>query len=373
MQRGVADQLILACPLPPLSAIFPTSRRCIWLTWRRCSFRAAGSSTILRMKSFGSIAVSVVALMFVGSVRSDDTPTTQEIVNAWKSREQKIKSFDVTWWSKRIVSAASLPYPSNLTESERQALPDHASIWRFHLVMDAEDHFFYEEYGRDYIPEKSEFAPRHVVETCDGKTFKTFFDTGLISHRVTSIADPDIVKGVTGSWGGSGIPIQIVFRPFDEHVGDKHVGVFFDPTIFLQKAETIEREHTLTINIANRTIWVDPEKGFAPIRYSLNGGDPDITISYEPNETVGWMPKSWTLKGWKYSETATVSQCTINGPISDSQFEMDLHGQGAILQINGKGKFDLAIIYPDGKQRPLTPSDHGKSFDQLVKTEDSSE
>jgi hypothetical protein len=324
------------------------------------------------MKSFGSIAVSVAALIFAKCAVAEDAPTTQAIVDAWKAREQKIESFDVSWWSKRTEAADPRSLvPSNVNPSNVHPKPESAAIWRYHFVMDRpKNRLFFEVIGRQWVIEKGDFIPLHVIETFDGKSYRTFYDVGVNSHRVFIKDVPTIPKRDYFEFYSR--PIEVAFGPIIE-------GIELVPNtnnlVLAKETEPLEDLRVLIIGDNNfYTFRIDPKRDFLPLRCSTTHGTSDVIteISYEPNDLVGWVPKSWSRSGTGYSESATVRQCAINRPIAESQFELDLSG-GALLQNNNTKPPSLSIIYLDGKKRDLKPGEDSKPFEELLKQEGESE
>jgi hypothetical protein len=320
------------------------------------------------MKSFGSIAVSVATLMFANSAVAEDAPTAQTIVKAWQERANKIESLDVSWWSKRTDAADPHP-PVSMMDDQRaiRPVPELVAIWRYRFLMDGKNRFLFEVLGHDWIPEKGEFIPSHIVEEWDGKSLKVFYDSGRFTHHVTIQDFPLILP--KRNW-------ELHTRPIEMGFGPTHMGFELIPEtshlVLAKETETIENSQVLIIGNEDYTFRVDPKKDFLPLRCTASSGALEIQISYQPNDVVGWVPKSWMQKTDRFSESGTVTQCTINQPIDDSQFKFDLRG-GVSLQNNNTKPITTSIIYPDGKQRELKRSEWNKPFEELLKDEHDAE
>ena len=321
------------------------------------------------MKSFGCIAVSVAALIFAKSAVAEDAPTAQSIANAWKERANNIESIDVSWWSKRTDAAdPDASASKNVNPTGIHPKPASAAIWRYHFVMDAKNRLFLEALGHEWIPEKGEFIPRRVVEVWDGKSYKAFYETGRYNHHVIIEDRPSIGKCSLDYYSR---PIEVAFGPTLNRI---ELVRNTSNLALANETEPLHDSRVLIIGDNNYTFRVDPERDFVPLQCSTASDSLDVItqISYQPNDLVGWVPKSWSRTGFGHSESATVTQCTINGPIADSQFELDLSG-GAVLQNNNTSPPTFSIIFPDGKKRELERSEWLKSFRELLKDENASE
>jgi hypothetical protein len=323
------------------------------------------------MKRFAYFIVSIAAILPASSVRAEDSPTAQTIINAWQAREKKIDSFDIRWWSKRTQPPESPPINAiNLRAAFHEIKPQPAgaaqptgpSIWRYRLLMDKSNRFLFEEFGQDYLPDKEEFIPHHVIEVYDGITVKALYDTGRISHHLNITNLPIELKTRWINWA---FPLQLSLMPIRDKVG------FLSDTSKLvldQEADSVENTRVLLLGDEKFTLRIDPAKDFVPLSCTFSSGVVDVHLVYQPHETVGWVPKSWTQRRNASSESATVTRCVINSPIADSDFELDLTG-GAVVQNRTANSVSFSILYPDGKQRELTPLEFSKPFEDLLKTE----
>ena len=230
--------------------------------------------------------------------------------------------------------------------------------------MDAKNRLFFEVVGHEWMPKTAEFIPWHVVEIEDGKSYRIFYDTGRVNHHVIIEDTPAIPKRYLEFYSR---PIEVAFGPILNRIELIH-----NTNNLALAKETLP---VLIIGDENYSFRIDPKRDFVPLRCSTASDSLDeITqISYEPNDLVGWVPQSWSRKAYGFREFATVTQCTINHPIDDSQFELDLSGGAYLQHRSHTGPDSLSIIFPDGKQRELKRSEYTKSFEELLKSENDSE
>jgi hypothetical protein len=315
------------------------------------------------MKLSRHLAIVLIPLL-LASARADDKPDLQTILDAWKAREKKVESFDFRWWSKHHEShGESLPAANNLAQGNAIPRPENYSIWHYRFVVDSRNRYFYEEVGHSWIPKKGDFVPTHTVVLFDSKSYKTLSDKGHFDCPVLTVKEYTAGRPVPRStWAD---PIKFEFRPLS-----LAMGMFGANNLTLaNQTEIIDNHRVCVLSDEYRTVWVDPAKDYVPVRWAATSGDLRAEISYQSDESVGWVPHSWTIRRLPDSETATVTRFAINKPIADSEFELDLSG-GAILENSSDGGITRSIIYPDGKQRPLKPGEFdGHNFQDLLKTE----
>ena len=317
------------------------------------------------MPSMRRACVIALLPLLLASARADDKPDLQTILDAWKAREKNVESFDFRWWSKRLESRDEnrpANYPAQINWAPR---PENDSIWRYRFVVDSRNRYLYEQSGRDWNPESGTFVPIHYVEVSDGKLLKYFYDKGQLVYPLLIVKeDRKDLRLVRDTWAD---PIKMVFRPSSFALGT------FDPKnlVLVNETEMIDNHRVLVLRDEKQMVWVDPANGNLPVRWTSTSGDYRADVAYEPDEIVGWVPHSWTIKQPHDLETATVTQFAINKPIVDSTFELDLSG-GAIVQDWSKRPMTLSINYPDGKQRLVTTGElgfKGKNFQELLKSE----
>jgi hypothetical protein len=84
-------------------------------------------------------------------------------------------------------------------------------------------------------------------------------------------------------------------------------------------------------DIRYRELWFDAEKGYALVRrrdvFQRRTAN-EISISYTPDDTVGWVPSGWQIN--RYADgrlidhsVATIARLTINEPVDDATFQLD--------------------------------------------------
>jgi hypothetical protein len=308
----------------------------------------------------------VLAAAFASA--EDKSSDLIRVINAWKNREKQIESFDIRWWSKRFESGSfntGGPAPNQAGDHPK---PDQTFVVAYRYLMDGQNRIREEERGREWSNDKVEFVPREVAQIFDGTLNHTFYMKDQLGYPSLHIGgnNNDTVGKLV--WLH---PVNMAFRPFG-----KSTGIFDEKKLSLDdKPSVIDGVPMWALHDGERTVMVDPEKEYIPIRCTtVKAGITrwEFDISYAHDENCGWVPQSWTIKyrgpvGLLVSETAKVLSFSVNKQIADSEFDLDLR-EGAY--VNDYSKKEQYILRPDGTRRSLAPGEfNGKNYQELLQGE----
>lgn len=119
-------------------------------------------------------------------------------------------------------------------------------------------------------------------------------------------------------------------------------------------------------------VWVDPAMKFVPVRLTKEeGGDVafEITITHEPHELVGGLPKSWASSqyGRKHALTETrivrATHAEINVKVSDSEFTIEFP-PGTFLYDDRTQSYGL--VKEGNTQRKLTREEMQRPYSEQL-------
>ena len=312
----------------------------------------------------------VIALLplILASARADDKPDLQTILDAWKAREKSIQSFDVRWWSKRSENAKA-------DANNKAAETDDPFINRYRFLVDARGRMKLTEVGRQWVRSKSDFAPWDTVDLFDGDHRKILATGGAADYPrviLDPMPPPDGADTKIFLRDPRALQLNMVFRPLN---GTFHV---FDSAQLKLKneMEMIGSTRTLVLDHGQGSVWVDPSKDYLPIRYTEDHQGTtirQIEISYVYSDVYGWVPDSWTssrmdaARQRPMTDFAKVIEYSINKPIADSEFELDLSAGAYVTDYPAKESY---ILRPDGTRRRLKPGElNGHNYEELLKSE----
>jgi len=302
---------------------------------------------------------------------ADDTPVTLEkIIDTWKAREQKITSFDFHWWSKHFESEPD-GVPPILLEENPVRRPDATFIAMYRFATDAQNGQLrtrLDERGREWCPSTADFVPSNTVEILDLGIEKRFHPQTLLGYPTLT------TKGQVGLIDYHDIrsrPLRLAYRPLHSPIG-----VFPGQMTLRKQIDTAEAPALLILEHPDAKVWVDPAKEFLPVRYTKGGPNSlhsELQINYAHDEMFGWVPQSWTstlmdTTGKTYSsDTAKVIEYSINKPLAECVFELELPEGTHVMDATSNEEF---IIRSGGNRerialKELDAANHPNPFIQF--------
>lgn len=125
-------------------------------------------------------------------------------------------------------------------------------------------------------------------------------------------------------------------------------------------------------NQASTFIWVDPSRGFTPVRHILRSKSVDLArldVEYGEHPEVGWVPSSWSLvlryPNGSVSESARarVTRFELNIAIRDSEFDPDF--PVGTYVVDNKDRQDF-IQKENGNKRFVRGSEISRPYEELI-------
>ena len=321
----------------------------------------------------------VIALLplLLASVRADDKPDLQKILDAWKAREQNTKSFDFRWRSKRFDDGSDHIPPSSRLQwakkpADRVDPPDTTYIAKYRFLMDDKDRLRRERDDVEWSVEKNDYLPRTSVELFDGSINKLLYTDGASQFKIAFIGtDHTHIGELLWLW-----PVRLTFRPL---TGGS--AVFNRESLAIsansEGGDLIALKDAQLHSNTQLEVWVDPTKDFAPIRLTgtYKGNVVSrLSISHRHDPVDGWIPQAWTIEVYrndgklKMSESATVTEHSINKSAAESDFDLDLSSGG--VWVTDRSYDNVYILRPDGTKRPILKGEfNGHNYEELMNSE----
>jgi beta-lactamase regulating signal transducer with metallopeptidase domain len=255
--------------------------------------------------------------------------TLNAIAEAWLQRQAKAKRFKYTWRR----DGASKTLNTFCVDGEKFMSEFKTPHWQPTSPPDQK--------GRD---DRNVWGKRGWP-IHQSKTVYDGFATGELSLSGNPRWPGGILNITAGSnqerntWAAGDRYLMLVFRPFDANFGGIGVAEMRDPAKFRVRKQRgrIGNAACVVIDTDSNpgmqlSYWLDPARDYIPLRQhrSLNGEDRErLDISYRADPTCGWAPTGWTdstvgMGGAIYNPiTDTVTDFTINQPISSSNFKIE--------------------------------------------------
>jgi hypothetical protein len=171
------------------------------------------------------------------------------------------------------------------------------------------------------------------------------------------------------------LPIRLAFWPLDPLVG---VLTKEDLVLTNEPAIVDGREHTVVRSRGGADaaeIWLDPERDFVPVRYSLLWDDAVvISVSLDYKSMDGhWVPQSWKITmldssgAIRRSYSESVTKCHVNGTLDDAEFSIRPE-PGA--WVTDSSNDEVYIVRQDGSKRIVGPTEYtGSNYRELLNSD----
>jgi hypothetical protein len=300
-------------------------------------------------RTMAVLAIGALTCVFCQNPIADDSPVTLDtIINSWKAREEKVQSFDFRWWSKHFESAS---YPAISVQPINKPKENATFILRYRFCGDCKGRMRLECKGRDWDQSRGEYISQTTTEILDGEHWVSFSPDGPVGYPYATIDNIKMPRQIPSNWNT--LPLLISFRPIT--VPAAAYGTW--------KLRSSKDGGVLTrVAGQDRIVEFDRAKDFLPFRCTSTDRDgrrDEVQIEYANDERHEWFPRSWTLRitdkagSLLASDEGTVIQHSINEPIEDSEFKLDLPVGTLVQDIPATG--NAYILRANGRKQPVPP------------------
>lgn len=336
-------------------------------------------ATYTNLAAVIAFVVSFVPSYCLGADKVDIN--REDIIRAWISRQSSVRAFDFLWTGEKNGAIDDLDYTPNEEPPGSIRPPDRASFRvEFRLAIDERGRTLLDYTGKTWNFAKGELIPKRVIDIYDGNARTIFFPDGTGSLRYPNAAierrrenSTDVLRS-----HNLALPIALIYRPFNENSWplDKDKLTLTTEKGIADQNLCLILKYQKGIGMES-FIWIDPNKGFLPVRlfeYSSGVLEHSLYITYSTDERDGWLPSSWRdvwsypngkLKGQIYStETAETTKCKINVPIDGSSFEVQFPSGTWVHNYYTEKEY---IVRDGGDIRPILPGEYnGTNYEQLL-------
>ncbi len=313
-----------------------------------------------------------------GAVQND--AAVQQIMNAWKSRQQRVRSArfaiaETLTTGKGTRFGKTFPFSA---PGGAQPLPSSDVTHELRLTLSFDGGaMHYTVDGPSWVIDEEIFLPRYYVSAFDGVASKAFY--GESPGRTYPIGF--VNSNNKSNQDANNYHIQailITYRPLHDAMiglrpeewtlaGTK--GVVKDrPCLIVEKASGPQRE----------SYWVDPERDFSVLRFlrTIAGSVQfRLDVSYEHDGSHGWVPSAWNAvmlypeTGRLYeSAVVRVTDYHINCPIELKDLQLIFPPNTLVEDYREDTGY---IVREDMRKRFITLDERarGATYDQLLGTE----
>lgn len=333
-------------------------------------------------KSLAGVAAAFL-LSAVSPAAAADTPSLDDVAQAWKRTQEKIHSGSFQWETRQWLAKGSRTPPGHAA-----AIPesDVTFVYERELEFSNGDVRF-ESVGPDWEPHSSEYIDRRQIYTWDGETATRF--NGDPNRPYAFVYDSNVLLGESHLR-----PIQFAFRMFHPQwyvFDEEKYAVSAEPTSVeglecwnVETAPKLIRDKIARGLTPLKAVYtVCPERDFAVVRYAAvneSTGAPTLTmsISHTLDEAhSAWVPSEWTVTlhggaGPFDESTSTVLDYVLNKTIADEEFVATLPVGTFVTDVrnSGAGHRDY-VVRGDGEERLVTRDEllRGATREDLIATE----
>jgi len=283
----------------------------------------------------------------VSSRLSDDrggpgpTIDVEHLLEVWKARQDKCKTYRLEWRETRLDAAGSLSVPG-IAQTAPPEDTEFSSDCT--LIVDSARSIFRFDgkgwYGRYDPPgqlrvHKWTLAERKYTAVFDG------VDAKNLTLRVPGMSEPHgeirLQKLNPELRNGTIQAVQWFFRPLQREMGG------FDPDGIrvLDERETIDGCECIAVLASKRKddmnsvwrLWIDPKADYVIRRGAMEAGTftnptTKTDISYKPDTDLGWVPEKWTRTFWAGNKismkvTHRMTRHQVGGKVADDDFRVE--------------------------------------------------
>ncbi len=270
-----------------------------------------------------------------------------EVLAAWKQRQDRVQSFVVRWKERRSVKKGFWTNPEAIANLPPGRLnPPRDITFDCSIEVDADwPKMRVESRDQVSLAWDAPLVPRTEIATYDGASAVDYFPVSAWRFPTASVfARQSNSEANNVHWR----PVMLHYRPLDVTVN----GVGNMASLRLRESgDTIEGARQIVLESPPHepihvTLWIDPAQQYAVRRYVARVGDNidlQLDMSYA-NKNGTWRPQNWRLgylatvsQGPQVSATSTVVECTENIAIPLSRFQQTFAPE-RWLRPNNRGK-----------------------------------
>lgn len=335
------------------------------------------AARFLQTGAIAALLTSRAATLMAGQTAPQNkertpTPPLHVILDAWKSRQERIEAFDfscagIEFRSKRL--AVGFLQTLGKQPEDYVELNDATFKVRIRFTVDRRGRVRMEYDGRVWSTREHKYVSSHGIDEFNGKVSESFFPVGP-----SGFPGAHISRGSAAEIARDAriLPIRLVYRPIDTVMGVVNPQLL----VVTNEREIVNARPCIILKSTRERIWVDPERDFVPVRYSRTRRgtiDRTIEIAYARNDQNGWVPKEWTNVRFEPkgntldSMTLRVTEFTINKDIPDSLFKNEYPVGTWVHNYITDEEY---IVREGGAKRPIRPGEYdGTNYEELRDSE----
>ncbi len=340
---------------------------------------------MLRMTSRFRMTVLLLSIAFAPAIgwAQQGKVTTEDILEVWKERQQKVKSARFELVCEETKHKGSITFLDALEPHGPGAVPaskpnppgDYLVKGTSMVTFDGVKlRYSYDHEQCDPVGKK--LYPERYVDVFDGEYFKWFQNPASGHHDYPSAS---VRKAAT-----SGSALKFPILPLILSLRGSHPQFFQDLVKFqlTGKSVVVAGRHCLELVRDSgppgqrEFLFLDRERDYVVVKEMIVlGGQPNwqVDATYTPDPKIGWVPKSWEyiIRAGKdhipmNSGRSTVTAYEINPHVDDNEFDIQFQPK-TMVHDQSSGNYVQYVIQPDGEKGVAMPAAKIPTYEDLDK------
>lgn len=310
-----------------------------------------------------------------------DTPGTEEVIAAWRQREEDVKSLRFVCQCDHVIKRGSLRTPPHIRKSRGAVIPpeDTSLELNFTYLLEGKK-AFYSQTGQEWSPLRNKAATKDFSCSLDSESevlkILSAKGEGICPHGMES----DNVARHSLFGESTIVPLVLIYRPFTHYLPDRQISV---ETTCLRECRAAPTPQALVsiafwparIPDAIQYVWVDPARKYLPCRCLVERSGNviyDLSIEYREGESGQWVPEKWNVKRFgkdgrlESIRRTQVLEYSINRPVGDKAFDIAFP-YGTWVNEHRDGVSRSYLVFKGGRRRYLSESERDvRQYEQLM-------
>jgi hypothetical protein len=312
------------------------------------------------MLRLGFLLVELPAFVLLLS-RAGGPPTAGEdpAVRAARIRQEAVRTLDVRFKRTEVTRKGALTSPAPARSRPPMPMPpkDMTLEWMNRLVFDR-DKFRIETSQPISMPDTGYVGKREILGSFDGTTPKLFFPHGTVESAGGPTGFIEKEPRQVIQWMVDHMPITTAFRGVSPSLFGLTVDQLEPTGARLMIDGSLCREYApkRPPKIPSR-YWLDTDKDYVLRRVLWQGKEfrvaTQLDVQYRRDPTAGWVPASWTTKGFRqdgevwFTVTVEVLSLSVNAPQAPEQFDLTFPPGTYVADHRADEKKEY-FVQPDG-------------------------
>jgi hypothetical protein len=325
------------------------------------------------------VLISVVMLSSQSSASEADSNepvpalTKQQVLDAWKQREQRLEAAQFKWTDARIYSPGSIIHPACAKLYDLKGNAAITGIPEERLEATIPSELWVRGKWMRYSSETPAIARdcelnwQRYCSSYDGISSRMLF----VPKGVMPPERPRIRGSIRNESKNTDtrcyllVPLQLYLKPLKSQ---KQFELDFrdqDEMHLSQEAEPIDGRSYPVLENSTTQLCFDPSRDFVIVRCSAYRPDGQLSfradISYKEDPRHGWIPSGWKIESFNpdgsgalhRSNAATVTDYKINPPLKQEDFHLEFPVGTRVYDSTTGEEY---IVGEDGKKRKIEPN-----------------